>query len=178
MIGGSAGIGLETARRARAEGAAVVLTGRNPDRLEQAARDVGALGTSAFDATDFARLGQFFAEAPAPLDHVMVTAGRPYYAPFAEMDLAAARRSVDEEIGLVLEIARNAVGRVRPGGSLVFVGGTGGRRTGVGLSVIGAVTAALPRLVANLALELAPIRVNVVAPGLRRHAAVGGDPRR
>jgi NAD(P)-dependent dehydrogenase (short-subunit alcohol dehydrogenase family) len=95
----------------------------------------------------------------------MVTAGGPYYAPFAEMDLAAARRSVDEEIGLVLEVARNAVGRVRPGGSLVFVGGTGGRRTGIGLSVIGAVTAALPRLVANLALELAPIRVNVVAPG-------------
>jgi len=165
VIGGSAGIGLETARRARAEGAEVVLTGRNPDRLAQAARDLGALGTSAFDATDSVRLGQFFAEAPAPLDHVMVTAGGPYYAPFAEMDLAAARRSVDEDIGLVLEVARNAVGRVRPGGSLVFVSGTGGRRTGVGLSVIGAVTAALPRLVANLALELAPIRVNVVAPG-------------
>ena len=165
MIGGSAGIGLETARRARAEGAEVVLTGRNPDRLARAARDLGALGTSAFDATDSVRLGQFFAEAPAPLDHVMVTAGGPYYAPFAEMDLAAARRSVDEDIGLVLEVARNAVGRVRPGGSLVFVSGTGGRRTGVGLSVIGAVTAALPRLVANLALELAPIRVNVVAAG-------------
>jgi len=178
VIGGSAGIGLETARRARAEGAEVVLTGRNPDRLEQAARDLGALGTSAFDATDFARLGRFFTEAPAPLDHVMVTAGRPYYAPFAEIDLAAARRSVDEEIGLVLEVARNAVGRVRPGGSLVFVGGTGGRRTGVGLSVIGAVTAALPRLVANLALELAPIRVNVVAPGFvdtPLSAAILGD---
>jgi len=165
VIGGSAGIGLETARRARAEGAEVVLTGRNPERLAQAARDLGALGTSAFDATDFARLGQFFAEAPSPLDHVMVTAGGPYYAPFAEMDLAAARRSVDEDIGLVLEVARNAVGRVRAGGSLVFVGGTGGRRTGIGLSVIGALTAALPRLVANLALELAPIRVNLVAPG-------------
>jgi len=78
----------------------------------------------------------------------------------------------------VLEVARNAVGRVRPGGSLVFVGGTGGRRTGVGLSVIGAVTAALPRLVANLALELAPIRVNVVAPGFvdtPLSAAILGD---
>src|SRR4029079_2026859 len=89
----------------------------------------------------------------------------PYYAPFAEMDLAAARRSIDQDIGLVLEVARNAVGRVRAGGSLVFVGGTGGRRTGIGLSVIGALTVALPRLVANLALELAPIRVNLVAPG-------------
>src|SRR4029079_16029954 len=161
VIGGSAGIGLETARRARAEGAEVVLTGRNPERLHEAARDLGALSTSAFDATDSARLGQFFAEAPSPLDHVMVTAGGPYYAPFAEMDLAAARRSVDEDIGLVLEVARNAVGRVRPGGSLVFVGGTGGRRTGIGLSVIGAGHAARPRLVANLARELAPTPGNL-----------------
>ena len=52
LIGGSAGIGLETARRARAEGAEVVLTGRNPERLEQAAQEVGARSTAAFDATD------------------------------------------------------------------------------------------------------------------------------
>ena len=53
VIGGSAGIGLETARRARAEGAKVVLTGRNPERLQQAAREVDAMSTAAFDATDF-----------------------------------------------------------------------------------------------------------------------------
>jgi NAD(P)-dependent dehydrogenase (short-subunit alcohol dehydrogenase family) len=58
-----------------------------------------------------------------------------------------------------------AVGKVRPGGSLVFIGGTGGRRRGVGLALIGAMSAALPALVANLAIEFAPIRVNLVAPG-------------
>ncbi|WP_284314127.1 SDR family NAD(P)-dependent oxidoreductase, partial [Labrys miyagiensis] len=50
IIGGSAGIGLETARRARAEGAKVILTGRNPGRLDQAARELGAERIAAFDA--------------------------------------------------------------------------------------------------------------------------------
>ena len=67
VIGGSAGIGLETARRARAEGADVVLTGRDPDRLEQAATELGALSTAAFDATDSAALERFFAR-PAGTD--------------------------------------------------------------------------------------------------------------
>ena len=66
LIGGSAGIGLETARRARAEGADVVLTGRDPAKLERAARDVGARSTAAFDVTDPAAVQRFFADLPAP----------------------------------------------------------------------------------------------------------------
>ena len=76
LIGGSSGIGLETARRARAEGADVILAGRNPDRLKQAAGEVGAQRTAAFDATDPAALRGFFADLPAPIDHVLVTGGR------------------------------------------------------------------------------------------------------
>jgi len=165
VIGGSAGIGLATARRGRAEGAEVVLTGRNPERLERAARDVGARSTAAFDATDPARLGRFFEDLPTPVDHVMVTAGGPYYAPLAEMDFAEARRSVDDHLWLALHVARGAVDKVRPGGTLLFVSGTGARRPAVGLSVASAVTVALPALIANLALEIAPIRVNLIAPG-------------
>ena len=165
VIGGSAGIGLETARQAHAEGAGVILTGRNPDRLREAASDVGALSTSAFDATDAAALERFFAQAPTPIDHILITAGGPYYAPLAEMDITDAERHVAEHVGLALRVARHAVGKVRAGGTLVFIGGTGGRRPGVGMSVIGAMTAALPALVASLAVELAPIRVNLIAPG-------------
>ena len=75
LIGGSSGIGLETARRARTEGAAVILTGRNPDHLQQAAKEVDAQSTAAFDATDPAALEGFFGDLPEPIDHVMVTAG-------------------------------------------------------------------------------------------------------
>ena len=77
IIGGSAGMGLETARRARSEGAEVVLTGRYAARLQQAALDVDARSTAAFDANDPAALKRFFAELPAPIDHVMITAGGP-----------------------------------------------------------------------------------------------------
>src|SRR6185295_9973813 len=100
-IGGSTGIGLETARRARAEGAEVILTGRNAERLERAAAEIGARGTAAFDATDPAALDRFFDGLPAQIDHVMVTAA----------------------------------------------------------------TAAMPALIANLAVEVAPIRVNLIAAG-------------
>ncbi|MBV9252502.1 MAG: SDR family oxidoreductase, partial [Acetobacteraceae bacterium] len=59
----------------------------------------------------------------------------------------------------------NAVDKVRPGGTLPFMSGTGGRRPGIGLALVSALTAALPALTAGLALELAPVRVNVIAPG-------------
>ncbi|HEY5019100.1 MAG TPA: SDR family NAD(P)-dependent oxidoreductase, partial [Streptosporangiaceae bacterium] len=86
LIGGSSGIGLETARRARAEGADVILTGRNQDRLKQAALELGAKRTAAFDANDAASVKRFFQDLPAPIDHVMITAGGPSYRPLLEMD--------------------------------------------------------------------------------------------
>jgi NAD(P)-dependent dehydrogenase (short-subunit alcohol dehydrogenase family) len=164
VIGGSAGIGLETARRARAEGADVVLTARNPDRLHQVGSELGALATVAFDATDFPRLERFFQELPGPVDHVMVSGSGPYYAPLAEMDFDEARRDVEGHLWLQLQVARHAAGRVRPGGTLLFIGGTGGRRPAAG-SIISTLTAGLPALVRNLALELAPVRVNLIAAG-------------
>ena len=178
VIGGSAGIGLETARRAREEGADVILTARDPDRLRGVGLELGAASTAAFDATDFERLGRFFDELPTPIDHVLVTGPGPYYAPLAEFDVEKARRDVDAHLLLPLQVARNAAGKVRPGGTLLFMGGTGGRRTAVGLAFISALTAALPALTKNLALELAPIRVNLIAAGFvdtPLSAAILGD---
>jgi NAD(P)-dependent dehydrogenase (short-subunit alcohol dehydrogenase family) len=165
VIGGSAGIGLETARLARAEGADVILTARTPERLQAAAAEVGALRTAAFDATEWAALGQFFADLTGPVDHVLVTGPGPYYAPLAELDHDRARRDWDAHLWLPIAVAQHAVGRVRAGGTLLFMGGTGGRGRGPGLSLIAAGTAALPALIANLAVEVAPIRVNLIAAG-------------
>ena len=165
LIGGSARIGLETARRARAEGADVVLTGRDPERLKRAALDVDARSTTAFDANDPASLERFFNGLPAPIDHVMVTAGGPHYGPLLEMDSDQVRQAISEHVVLALEVARNAAGKMRPGGTLLLMGGTGGRRISRELGIASAATAALPPFTAVLALELAPVRVNLSAAG-------------
>ena len=165
VIGGSAGIGLETARRARSEGADVIVTGRDPERLERAARELGAVSSAAFDAADPDRLARFFGDLPDPIDHVLVTAGRPYYTSLAEMDFARARREVDERLWLTLHVAREAAGRVRPGGVLLFMSGTDARRPWVGGPIVSALTVGLPALIANVAQELGPVRVNLIAAG-------------
>ena len=165
VIGGSAGIGFETARRARSEGAGVILTGRNPERLQQAGIELAARSTASFDASDPASLERFFGDLPAPIDHVMVTAGQPANGSLLDMDLEQVRRALGEHILLAVQVARHARKTVRPGGTLLFMGGTGGRRPRAGLGLVPTVTAALPALTASLALELAPVRVNLIAAG-------------
>ena len=165
VIGGSAGIGLATARRARAEGADIILVGRDPERLEHAAGQVGARSTATFDAHDLAALESFFGHLDGTVDHVMVTAGGPYYAPLAEMDFDQARRALQEHPMLMLGVARHAAGKVRRGGTLLFMGGTGARHPSQGVGISSATTAALPALTASLALEIAPVRVNLIAAG-------------
>jgi NAD(P)-dependent dehydrogenase (short-subunit alcohol dehydrogenase family) len=165
LIGGSAGIGLETARLARRDGADVILTGRNAERLEQAARDVDARSTAAFDATDAAALKRFFDGLPDPIDHVLVTGPGPSYAPLLEMDADQVREALGGHVVLGLEVARNAAGKMRPGGTLIFMGGTGGRKISRELGLVSAATATLPPFAAALALELAPVRVNLIAAG-------------
>jgi NAD(P)-dependent dehydrogenase (short-subunit alcohol dehydrogenase family) len=95
----------------------------------------------------------------------MVTAGGQYYARLADLDLAQARRALDEHLLLPLQVARDAAGTVRPAGTLLFMTGTGARRPGAGLAVAAIIATALPALTANLALELAPVRVNLIAAG-------------
>ena len=165
VIGGSAGIGLETARRARTEGAKLILTGRNPEPLQRAASELDALSAMSFDATDFERLGRFFNELTTPIDHVLVTGPGPYYTPLAEFDIEKARRDIEAHLLLPIQLARNAARKVRAGGTLLFMSGTGGRRTAAGFALISALTAAGPALIANLAVELAPVRVNLIAAG-------------
>jgi NAD(P)-dependent dehydrogenase (short-subunit alcohol dehydrogenase family) len=165
VIGGSSGIGFAVARRARSEGASVILAGRNPERLERASRELGGASTSSFDAKDPASLARFFRALPTPIDHVIVTAGGPHYGRLLDLDSERTRRALDEDLLLMLEIARHARGKVNPGGTLLFMSGTGGRRPGLGFGIMSTLTASTAALTANLALELAPVRVNLIAAG-------------
>ena len=165
LIGGSAGIGLETARLARAEGADVVITGRNPSRLKEAALAVGARTTAAFDVNDTASVKRFFEDLPGPIDHVLVTGPGPHYVPLLEMSADDVREALAGHVVVALDVARNAAPKMRPGGTLVFLGGTGGRRISRELGLFSAATAVLPPFAAALALQLAPVRVNLIAAG-------------
>jgi len=162
VVGGTKGIGLETARLARAEGAAVIITARDPERLRSVGLELEA-SIAAFDATDLDRVGLFFDALP-PIDHILLTGPGPYYAPLPELDFAQAHLNYDAHLLLPLQVARHAAPRVRPGGTLLFMSGTGGRRAASG-ALISAHTAAVPALARNLAVELAPVRVNVIAAG-------------
>jgi NAD(P)-dependent dehydrogenase (short-subunit alcohol dehydrogenase family) len=142
----------------------VILAARNPERLKNAAGEIGALSTAAFDATDPVALELFFRDLPM-IDHVMVTAGRPYYGRLVDMDFMKVRDLIGQHVVQALSVARNAINKVRSGGTLIFMGGTGARRPAIGLSIASAMTAALPALIANLALEIAPVRVNLIAAG-------------
>jgi NAD(P)-dependent dehydrogenase (short-subunit alcohol dehydrogenase family) len=103
---------------------------------------------------------------PDPIDHVMVTGPGPRYGPgLLERDSDQVRLALSDHVVLPLEVARNAAGKMRPGGTLIFMGGTGGRRISRELGIISAATAALPPFTAALALELAPVRVNLIAAG-------------
>jgi NAD(P)-dependent dehydrogenase (short-subunit alcohol dehydrogenase family) len=82
-----------------------------------------------------------------------------------DMDIVQVRDAISDHVVLALEVARNTLHRMRPGGTLLLMGGTGGRRVGHGLGIVSAATAALPPLTAALALELAPVRVNPIAAG-------------
>jgi NAD(P)-dependent dehydrogenase (short-subunit alcohol dehydrogenase family) len=164
VIGGSSGIGLETARLAGAEGAKLILAAHNPQHLEQAARELGAMSTTAFDATDFERLAKFFESLPTPIDHVLVTGPGPYYSPLAQLDFEKARRDVEAHLFLPMQVARLSTHKVRAGGTLLFMGGTGGRKPSAG-ALITSLTAAMPALTKALALEIAPVRVNLIAAG-------------
>ena len=162
VLGGSSGIGLETARRARQEGADVILTARDPDRLYRVGLELGA-SISAFDLGDADRLTRFFANLPGLVDHMLVSGAGPHYVPFAELDIVKIRQGV-ERIVLSVQIAHMAKDALQPGGSLLLIGGTGGRRPSAG-PVISAVAAAMPALARSLAIELPPVRVNLIAAG-------------
>ena len=166
VIGGSAGIGLEIARSARAAGADVILTGREHERLERAALEVGARSANAFDAGDPAALQRFFDGLPVPIDHVVVTAGGPHDGPLVEMQAAQLRGAVSERVALA--VARSAAGQMGPGGTVLLVDGSDGRRMRRDVGVGAAGTAVGPRFTAALAAALAPLRVRVklIAPGV------------
>ncbi|QSQ28446.1 SDR family oxidoreductase [Pyxidicoccus parkwayensis] len=165
VIGGSSGIGLGVASAALEAGASVTLVGRAPEKLEAAASRLGngqRVRTFTADVTEEAQVRELFQSRP-PVNHVVVTAVHAYYAPIRQFDLAQARRTLDSKLMAAFNVAKHA--RFEGPGSLTFTGGVAADRPGPGGAVIASVNGALVALARSLALELAPVRVNVISPG-------------
>jgi NAD(P)-dependent dehydrogenase (short-subunit alcohol dehydrogenase family) len=164
VVGGSSGIGLATARHARAGGADVIITARDPARVHRAGLALGAR-IAAFDATDRARLDRFFAEMPTPIDHLVITGPAPDDAPSSMFDPAAVRRDVEAHLIMPLQVVGSAQRDMRTNGSVVMLGCTGRRPAARRLVLIAALSAALSSLTEELAAQLAPLRVNLIVSG-------------
>jgi NAD(P)-dependent dehydrogenase (short-subunit alcohol dehydrogenase family) len=169
ILGGSSGIGLAVAQAAVAEGARVTIASSNGARVAAA---LDALPESAegkaLDLTDERAVQAFFAETGA-FDHLVYTAGESLkLARLADTDLEAARRFFELRYWGAYSAARHAHGMMRPGGSIVFTSGVASARPGPGWSVAASICSAMEGLTRALALELAPVRVNIVSPGVVR----------
>lgn len=162
VVGGSSGIGLATAALAKSEGASVIIASRSAERLRAAADKIGARGIEA-DVTSDASVEALF-KTCGKVDHVVVTAAQLRAGPFKTQSMEDARVTMESKFWGAWRIARCA--EIAPGGSLTLVSGFLSVRPRPATAIVGAANGALEALTRSLALELAPVRVNAVSPGV------------
>jgi len=164
VVGGSSGIGAAAAKSLAALGAEVTIASRNAGKLEEAAAHIGgAVRTAILDTSDDAALEAFFA-AQGSFDHVVVSAAQTASGPVKQLPLVDAYAAMNSKFWGAYRVARAA--QINEGGSLTLVSGFLSVRPSKTSVLQGAINAALEALVRGLALELSPVRVNAVSPGL------------
>lgn len=169
ILGGSAGIGLATAKAAAAEGAHITLVSQNLQKLEKAAAQIpGGAETHSVDLSQEANIRRFF-ESYGNFDHLVYTAGEnlALYA-IAETDLDAARRFFNIRFWGALAAVKYASPHINIHGSITLTGGIAALRPQAGWGIGAGICGAMDAFTRAMAVELAPIRVNLVSPGLVR----------
>jgi NAD(P)-dependent dehydrogenase (short-subunit alcohol dehydrogenase family) len=162
VVGGSSGIGLATAALAQAEGADIIIAARNEERLNAAASKlkVSAIPT---DVTSDHSVASLFKRC-GPVDHVVVTAAQLRTGPVKTVPMEDVRATMEGKFWGAWRVAREA--EIIAGGSLTLVTGYLSVRPRPNAAIVGAANGALESLARSLALELAPVRVNAVSPGI------------
>lgn len=174
VIGGSSGMGLAVARRAAERGAKVLVASRSVEKLSRAKAEIrGTIGTYPLDVTREEEVERFFSRVGA-LDHLVTSAAITGMGPFLETPQEKVRALFESKFWGQYRAARHAAPRIAPGGSITFFSGIAGQRPFHGFSAYAAVNGAVEGLCRALALELAPVRVNVVSPGIVDTPAYAG----
>jgi NAD(P)-dependent dehydrogenase (short-subunit alcohol dehydrogenase family) len=166
VLGGTQGIGFAIAAGAAREGASVVIASSKQASVDAALARLPAGSTGhAVDLRSAEAVRQLFDRLEA-IDHLAYTAGESLLlAPFAELDLVSARQFFELRYWGALAAVKAAQPHLRKGGSIVLTSGTAGTRPYPGFAIGGSICAAIEAAARTLAVELAPIRVNVVVPG-------------
>ena len=165
ILGGSTGIGLATARAAKAEGAQVIVTGRSTEKLQRAQAELGSdARTVVLDVADEGGTRRFF-HGLARVDHVFITAGTLIPDKKLAPDSDTLRPAMDTRFWGALYAAKYAAPKIATGGSITFMSGVAAWRPLEGAAVVSASCGAVEAFARALALDLAPIRVNTIEPG-------------
>ncbi len=165
LIGGAGGIGLRVAHRAVAAGARVVLGGRTPDKLAAAAAALGdAADWHPVEVTDPGSVAAFFGPLDR-VDHVFTTAADYRVGPMRELSDEDAASPFTSKFWGQYHVVKHAAPLLSRDGSVVLMSGAAGARPPAPAPAYAACNAAIEGLARGLAVELAPVRVNVVSPG-------------
>jgi len=165
VIGRGGGIARAIAEAARAEGAAVIVAGRHPEALAAAYEDLPDVRVEAVDLTDDGSIGAL-AERVGSVDHLVSTASARARGRLAELARDAVQRSFDTKVIGPLMLAQAFQGRMNKGGSLLLFSGVAAFRIEAGTLAVAITNGAADTLTRSLAVELAPVRVNAISPGV------------
>ena len=166
IIGGSSGIGFETAKQVIAQGAEVIIASRSKNKLQNAKEQLGARATAfTLDTTQEQQVQSFF-EKVGQFDHLVVSAAETSSGSFLDTNTTQARQLFENKFWGQYYAAKYGAPKVLPHGSITLFSGVVAYKSMVGSSMLGAVNAAVSNLGQTLALELAPIRVNIISPGI------------
>jgi NAD(P)-dependent dehydrogenase (short-subunit alcohol dehydrogenase family) len=169
VLGGSSGIGLATAKAAATQGATIVIVSSNQQRIDKALKELPAdskgfavnLSDESAIKTFFGQLGQF--------DHLVYTAGESLQlVNIADLAINDAQQFFNLRYWGAFKAVKYAAPHINPGGSIVLTGGVASTRPGAGWSLGASICAAMEGFTRAMAVELAPIRVNLVSPGIVR----------
>jgi NAD(P)-dependent dehydrogenase (short-subunit alcohol dehydrogenase family) len=169
IVGGSSGIGLAVAEEVASQGSEVVIVSSNAERVQQAIKSIGGqIQGQAVDVSDEGAVESFFKKLGA-FDHLVFTAGDSLHVhELALTDLKQARRAFELRYWSALATVKYGSPQIRKGGSVVLTTGIAGQRPQSGWVIAASVCGTIEALTRALAIELAPIRVNAVSPGVVR----------